>query len=403
MSAAQITTEELEDFKLKVVYVADKEVVKKKNKEALDQIRNLKVPGFRPGKASDFALKVRFKDRINQWVQAEMLSEANDDIVFETKIRPLGKPKVESLKLNGLDFKMEAVYNKKPDFELSEYKGLEVPKPHVTKTIDERIAEYTQNLRDKHSDVSPYGEEDFVQQGDTVTLEYELSNGEKDEGRLYEVGSKLYPEFDENLFGMTAGETREFDIEVNGERVSAKVTLHMGLKKSPCPLDQTLADRCGVKSIDEVTNSIKIIAENQDKAERNEKLQEQIKLQLLEKNKFDVPNWLVLQEAEFVAKQQGLVFAELNDEARDKVLEQARDNVRFTLIIDAIKKVEPEVELADQEALQGVRQNLAQRGVQDVEAVLNKSYKDGTLFGFVEKMKNDYVVQFLVDNAKVVE
>lgn len=403
MSEAQITTEELEDFRLKVVYVADKGVVKTKNKEALNSLRHLKVPGFRPGKASDLALKVKFKDRINQWVQAEMVSYANDDIVFETKLRPLGKPKIESVKLEGTEFKMEAVYNKKPDFELSEYKGLEIPEPHLDKTIDDRIAEYTQNLRDKHADVRPYGEDDFVQEGDTVTLEYELSNGEKDEGKLYEVGSKLYPEFDENLFGMTAGETREFDIEIDGKRVSAKVTLHMGLKKSPCPLDETLAQRCGVKSIDEVTNSLKIIAENQHKAERNERLVEQVKLQLLEKNKFEVPKWLTLQEAEFIAKQQGLVYAELNDEARDKVLAQASDNVRFTLIIDSIKKVEPEVVLADHEALQGVKQNLDRRGVKDVEAFINKSYRDGSLFGFVEKMKNDYAIQFLVDNAKVVE
>ncbi len=403
MSEAQIQTEELEDFKLKVVYTADKEVVQQKNKEALNQLRKMNVPGFRPGKATDLALKVKFKDRINQWVQAEMITEANDDILFETKIRPIGRPKVESVSLNGTVFKYEAIYNKKPEFELSEYKGLEIPEPHLEKSVEDKIAEYTQSLREKHGEVQPYGDNDFVQAGDSVTLEYELSNGDKEEGKLYEVGSNLFKEFDENLYGMTAGETREFVIQIDDKPVTAKVTVHMGLKKTPCALDESLAQRCGVASLEEVTNSIKIIAENQTKAERNEKLVNQVKLQLLEKNIFEVPKWLALQEAEFVARQQGLVYAELDEEVQNKILTQARDNVRFTLIIDSIKRVENDVELSTQEAINGVRQNLSQRGVGNVEAFLQKADKEGQLLGFVEKMKNDYAIQWLVDNAKVIQ
>jgi trigger factor len=403
MSEMQITTEELEDFKLKVNYVADKNVVKNKNKEALDSLRGMKVPGFRPGKATDLAIRVKYKDRIEQWVKSEMINLANEDIVFQTKILPIGKPKIELAKLAGSDFKLEAVYNKKPDFELAEYKGIEIPEPHIEKSLEDKVNEFLQTLREKHSDVRPYEENDFVQKGDKVTLEYELSNGDKEEGKLYEVGTNLFEEFDDGLYGMTAGENRKFDVLIDSKKVNCSVTLHMGLKSVICPLDDTLAAKCGVKTVDEVLNSVRSIAENQIKAERNEKIVEQIKLRLLESNKFDPPNWLTSQEAEGLARQQGLIYADLNDEAKEKIRSQASDNVKFTLIVDSIRKAEAEVELSDQEALEGIKQNLLQRGVKDLQGFLTKAQKDGSLFGFVERMKNDYVIQFLVDKAVVVK
>lgn len=401
----EIKTEKLEDYKIKVNYIANTDVVKEKNKEALDQLRTLKekVPGFRPGKANDLALRVRFKDRIEQWVKSEMVSQANDDIMFDTKIKPIGKPHFESVVLDGNTFKLEAVYNGRPDFELSEYKGLEIPNPHLEKSQEDLINEYLQILRTKHSDIKPYEDDDFVQDGDKVTLEYKLSNGKEEEGKLYEVGSNLFHGFDHGLLGMKAGESKTFDVIIDNDKVSCDVTVHMGLKSVPCPLDETLAQRCGVQSIEEVVESIKTITENNLKSERDNKLAEQIKLKLLDLNKFEPPQWLVNQEAEFVARHRGLTFSSLDDEQKKDITSEASKNIRFTLILDEIKGLEPEVNLEEQQAINNVKNILMQQGVQNVEGYLNKAFNDGSLFGIVERMKNDYIVKWLIDNAKVVE
>ena len=399
---SKIETEELEDFKLKVIYTADPDAVKAKTQLALNELREMNIPGFRPGKATDLAIKMRFKDRIEAWVKNELLSSAHNDVVFETKMRPIGKPQIDSIKLNGSLFEMQAVYCKKPDFELAEYKGLDIPEPHIEKSVSDRVNEFLQTLRVKHGDVQPYGEDDFVQDGDTVTIEYTVGDEHK-EGEMYKVGSKLFENFDENLYGMKCGDVRNFKVKVLDSEKDCSVTLHMGLKSALCPLNEELAKRCGVESIDDVTNSVKTIAENQFNTERQEKIVEQVKLRLLELHKFDPPKWLTDQESEYIARTQGLVFAELGDELKAKITRQAVDNVRFTLIVDSIKQKEPEVQLADNEALEGVKYQLQQKGVQDIQGFLNKSYKDGSLFSFIEKLKNDYTIQFLVDKANIIK
>ena len=399
----QITTEELEDYKLRVKYIADSTVIKEKNQKALEQLRNAKISGFRPGKATDQAIKIKFKDRIEQWVKAEMTNHANDDIVFQTKIRPIGRPEIEKVNLTNNSFELEAIYNKKPEFVLAEYKGIEIPAPQMDKSIEDIVQEYIQTLREKHGEVRPYEDSDFVQAKDRITLEYELSNGTKEEGKVYQVGSGLLDGFDENLYGMKAGDVREFDLSIDGQKVGCKATVHMGLKTVPCPLDDTLATKCGVENMDVVNDSVKQIAENHFKGERNAKIADQIRLRLLATNEFVLPNWLVNKEAEYMAQHQGVKYSELNDEAKENIRKQAYDSVKFTLIMDSIRRAEPETELSDAEALEAVKQTLVQRGVQDPDSFLQRSAREGSLMGFVERIRTDFAVQWLINNCKVVE
>jgi FKBP-type peptidyl-prolyl cis-trans isomerase (trigger factor) len=177
----------------------------------------------------------------------------------------------------------------------------------------------------------------------------------------------------------------------------------MGLKSIPCPLDDTLATKCGVENLGVVTDSVRLIAENHLKGERNAKIANQIRLRLLADNDFVLPNWLVNKEAEYMAQHQGVKYPELNDEAKEHLRQQAHDSVKFTLIMDSIRRAEPDTELSDTEALEAVKQTLTQRGVQDTDSFLQKSAREGTLMGFVERIRTDYAVQWLIDNAKVVE
>lgn len=402
MTEMKVTTEDLEYCKVKVNYTASSEVVKKKIKEAISQLRGLQVPGFRPGKATDLAIKVRFKDRIKQWVEREMLNHANDDVLFETKMKPLSRPQIESHILDGNSFSAEMVYMKKPEFQLQQYKGIEVPEPHIEKTVDDLAEHIFEQIRNQNSDSRPYNDDEFVQNGDTVTLDYELSNGTKEEGQLYKVGEKLYPEFDENLFGMVPGDNREFDLEIEGKIVTVKVNLHMGMKSVPAALDDELAKRCGVKSFVELNETVQNIAKSQYRSVRDEMIGNQIKLRLVSDHDFEAPTWLVTMEAQHVAMQEGLKWAELAEDAKENYLNRAKDNVKFTLILDSIRDAEVETELSDNEAINMIKQTLRQKGLQDPESWIQKAQKDGSLYGLVAKAKNDYTMQWLIDNVKVV-
>ena len=402
MSEQQVSTEEIEYCKVRVNYTADSKVVSEKNKEAIFNLKKLPVPGFRPGKATDIAIKMHFKDKIKQWVEREMLNRAHDDVLYETKITPLGQPQVESHSLKGNEFSCKMVYLKKPEFELKQYKELEVPEPHSPKTLDELAEQIVQGVRSQHAGVNPYGDGDFIQLGDKITLDYTVGDEVK-EGQLYVVGQRVYPGFDESLFGMTPGETREFDLELGGKKVPCKATLHMGMKQVLAPLDDELAQKVGLKSLEELNNTARTIAQNQFKANRDSLIAEQVKARLIASHDFEPPTWSVLMEAQHISMTEGFkIWETITEDIKTAYLARGKDNVKFTLILDSINKAEPETVISELEAISMIKQSVAQR-VQNVDVWLQRASRDGTLIGLIAKAKVDYTIQWLVDNTKVVE
>lgn len=402
MSEMQVTTEDVEYCKVKVNYVADSKVVSKKAKEALNEIRSLPVPGFRPGKATDTAIKLKYKDRINQWVSGEMLNHAHDDILFETKIKPLGRPQLLNHSLKNNEFSCELMYLKKPEFELKQFKEIEVSEPNTVATVDDIADDILLQLRKKHAASLPYGESDFVQMGDKITLSYQVGEDPIKEGQLYIVGEKLLPEFDENLQGMTAGETRTFNVLINDKLVSCTATVHMGMKQILAPLDDELAKLYNLVKVGALMNTINSMAQQRVASIRNEGIGNQIKEKLVSDHDFEVPTWLVLMEGQYLAMTEGLKWDDLTDEVKDKYLDRAKQNVKFTLILDSIRDTAKESELSDSECVDVVKQQIfRQKPGINVNSTIQEMSKTGALAGLVAKTKNDFTLQYLVDNAIV--
>ncbi len=80
---------EVEYCKVNVKYTATPDVVMEKTKEAINELRKLPVPGFRKNKATDQAIKTRYKQKIFDWVKSQMVQFSYDEILFETKMQPI--------------------------------------------------------------------------------------------------------------------------------------------------------------------------------------------------------------------------------------------------------------------------------------------------------------------------
>ena len=256
----QIETKELEYCKLHVNYSADSDVVVAKHNEALTQLKDANIPGFRKGKAPKLAIKQyvarnkNVKAQLDNWVKQELVSQAVDDIQFEQKIKLIGQPELTALELGEMSFTCEMNILKKPEFTLKDYKGMEIPKPAPTTTIPELTEKMLQDLRMKNGEIEPFKETDFVENGNQITMDAEITvdgqiiEGGKLEGQLYNVGvESQFPEFDANILGMAAGETREFDLvlppnfkDQAGKSAHIKTTVHMGTKTIPAALDDEL-------------------------------------------------------------------------------------------------------------------------------------------------------------------
>lgn len=398
---------EIEYCKVNVKYTADPETVKSKTVDALNELRKLPVPGFRAGKAPDVAIRAKYKMRINEWVKAQMTQFAFDDVLFETKIQPIGQPQVLDVRADGNNFNCEFLILKKPDFELQEVKGLEIPKPHQQVTQEAYVEQILQELRTKNGDSAPYIDGDFVQTGDTVTLDYETNELDKDVfvgefGKLYTVGENILPEFDENILGMTPDENREFAILKDGKKVDVKVTLHMGMKRSPAPLDDSLAVKVGMENLNKLREVVEGIATTRLREHSDSQIAEQIKKRLIDLHPFEIPQWLISLEYTQMIKNAGVDEHELSEEQKTDLTKRAEDSVRFALVLDTIRAKVPETDLSDNEVINMIKQRVAGR-VTDVDAFLLDLQKKNQLINTVANIRNEVTLQFLIENAKIVE
>jgi trigger factor len=398
---------EVEYCKVNVKYTADPETVKSKTADALNELRKLQIPGFRKNKAPDVAIKAKYKMRIHEYVKREMLQSSFEDVLFETKIQPIGQPQTLDMKLDGNNFNCEFLILKKPEFELQEVKGLEIPKPHQQVTQEAYVEQILQELRTKNGDSAPYSEGDFVQTGDTLTLDYETNELDKDVfvgefGKLYTVGANLLPEFDENILGMTPDENREFSILKDGKKVDVKVTLHMGMKKTPAPLDDSLAVKVGMENLNKLREAVEGIATTRLKQHSDSQIAEQIKKQLIALHPFEIPAWLVSLESNQMIKNAGVDEHELTEEQKTDLTKRAEDSVRFALVLDTVRAKVPEADLSDQEVLNLIKQRVSGQ-VADPDAFLLDMQKKNQLINTVAQIRNEITLQFLMENAKLIE
>jgi trigger factor len=413
-----ITTKELEYCKLAVSCVANVEEISSKKEEVLRLFQKAPVPGFRKGKTGMDAIKMHYRTQIEDSLKRAMAEDAYHNTLFEKKLRPYGAPQFNSLILEKNKFTCDFDIFVKPDFELSEYKGFEIPKPHEPTSSQEIAQMMLQELRQRYGTSYPYTENDFVQNGDSVILDYTGTiNGEKldslcAQGEMVTIGNSKLANFDDNLLGMIIGNTREFDVVVPddglpsfaGKMVHFIVTLKMGAKQVPCPLNDELAVKLNKKSIDELKELVYQTAMARYSEACKMAFNEAVSRKILEGHNFVVPNWMSLSEAKFIAQQSKLDWEKLEDVDKEKYIEIAGQNVRLALVLDKIRDVEPEAQLSDQETLEDIKRNIiASKTQASVEDVLKQMASNGYLQVLSSRIKDQYTLDFVGKTIKIIE
>src|SRR5690606_12610754 len=370
-----LNIEEPDYCKLKVHYIGDPDIVSQKLEEAVSNLRNIQIPGFRKGKAPDSAIKVRLRPQINQFIAREMATAAIDDIVFETDIKPIGQPSFSNISIKGNVFSCDVELTKKPEFELSDLR-FEIPKPDTGPLDEEALAEKSLfNLRLRVGETEPYEEDDIVEIGEQLTLSFEATiegetfDGSLVEGEMYQVGSDRWSGWDDNLLGMRAGETKEFDFKFEsgpdtllGKQAKFSVTIHMGTKRKPHPVNEDFLKMMGVDSLKEMMDKLRTISKASIQKTAQQEKRNQIAIRLVEANKFKVPDFIVESEARNIAMQSGLLFKDLDETEKNRISEQAEKNTRLSLILDSVREGEPDSVLNDGEAQNHLVQHLQAQG-----------------------------------------
>jgi trigger factor len=217
----QTTLTELPDSRARVeVEVPAEDVGRATSRAARALAREMRLPGFRKGKAPPSLViqRIGFPAVLEEAIR-EALPEWYERALLESGIAPIGDPSIEmtstpEVEGEPLQFKFEV--GVRPQAELGEYKGLEVGKKE-TEVPDEIVDTEVERLQQGFARLEPV--ERAAQDGDALLIDFEgmldghAFQGGKAEDYLLELGSgNLIPGFEEQLVGAEPGKEAQVQV-----------------------------------------------------------------------------------------------------------------------------------------------------------------------------------------------
>ncbi|MCI5149677.1 MAG: trigger factor family protein [Candidatus Electrothrix sp. MAN1_4] len=139
-----VAIEEVSELARKVTITLPAEDVQKElNKKYNELKKEVSLKGFRRGKAPLSIIKKQFKDRVEPEIAEKLVQATYFDAIEEQKIPAIVHPEIKETKfLDDGTFSYVAMVEVKPEFELQEYKELEIEKPNCDVTdaeIEEKL------------------------------------------------------------------------------------------------------------------------------------------------------------------------------------------------------------------------------------------------------------------------
>src|SRR6201988_4635605 len=131
------------------------EITKALERVAKEFARIARVPGFRPGKAPVSLIRRRFADDIKGEVVQSLVPERVEKAVSEQKLTPVSQPQVDKLDFaEGQPLKFRAVFEVLPEFELGNYKDLELEMPAMDIT-EADVSKALEEMRERAATLVP--------------------------------------------------------------------------------------------------------------------------------------------------------------------------------------------------------------------------------------------------------
>ena len=377
----KINNKKLENAIVELTVAFDSEEWKATQEKALDKLaKNVKIDGFRPGKAPAAMVRARVS-------KASVLEEATDmilqtkfvEILTEANVEPVAQPALSVQKVDADELEVQILVPVKPQVELGEYKGLEVKKGRVTvtkKEIEEQLANYQTQFAELT--VKEGGK---VAKGDTAVIDFEgfvdgvAFEGGKGENYPLEIGSGSFiPGFEDQVIGMTVDKEQDIVVtfpedygaaDLAGKEATFKVTVHEIKEKHLPEIDDELAKDVnidGVETLDQLKDHIKANIKTRKESENENKFMDDLYKAIVASSKvedsdalLEQEQGLMLQEIEQNLQRQGLNFevyqqftGKSKDDIKEDIKPQAEERVKLNAILAAIIE-EEKLAVSDEE------------------------------------------------------
>ncbi|TFV59657.1 trigger factor [Mycobacterium sp. PS03-16] len=271
-------------------------------KELAKQVR---LPGFRPGKAPRKLLEARVgREAMLDQVVGEAVPGRYTEAVTSSEVQPLGQPEIEITKKEyGEDLVFTAEVDVRPEITLPDLSALEITVDPIAVDDDEVDAELD-NLRARFGTLT--GVERPAQTGDFVSIDLTATVDGKDvpeattEGLSHEVGSgQLIDGLDDAIVGLSEGESKEFTTtlaagEHAGKEAQVTVTVKsIKERELPEPDDEFAQLASEFDTIDELKESLIEQVRRVKRVQQAEQIRDKALELLLEQTEVPLPEKIV--------------------------------------------------------------------------------------------------------------
>jgi trigger factor len=277
---------------------------------AKDYSRSARIPGFRPGKAPARVIKQRYRDQILHDVAHDLIPRAIDNALRERGVEAVEPPDVRDVTVDeGQPLTFTASFDTVPPFETGDYAGVSLKRP-AAQVDDQAVDLALQRLRDRAARFEAV-EGRGLDHGDTVTVDLERKDPDgktdKHDNVSIELGAKANPPgFDEQLLGLTAGQTKTFTVRFPadytiGELANTEVeytVVAKELRRRVLPeLDDEFAKDLGeFETLDALRARVREDLEHEARHSAERDVRADMMKQLAARVPFDVPPSLVERE-----------------------------------------------------------------------------------------------------------
>jgi len=239
----QIEQQETENRELKLtVHVDEARVQEAMRKTARKIARQLRIPGFRPGKAPFNVVQNRIGQEA---LRAEAVDSITQDIyreaIEEVEAVPFASGSLDEIEMDPLVFQLTIPLE--PLVDLGDYRAVRIDPPEL-EISDQEVNEAMEAIQEKHALLEPVDRP--AQEGDVVIADFgavqdDVTLIDREGAELLLDPEKLYPHipFVENVVGMSAGDEKSFDVETDVEEVEEDEEQE-GEKKEPSLLTYTV-------------------------------------------------------------------------------------------------------------------------------------------------------------------
>jgi trigger factor len=372
---------------------------------------NVRLPGFRPGKAPAAMVKKRFKDAIRQQVVESLIQEAFKEVMDREKLDVASQPHVHELKFEeGQPLSFELHVEIRPTIELAKTEGFQVTRSQTAVT-DETVREQVEQIRDQKASWAPV--EDRAAPGDMVRVELTTADdsGEFPEAREYPLvlgSAQAIPGVEELIMELKAGEKAERavrwpddfpDEAQRGKTKPVRVTLLDVKRKSLPPLDDAFAREVGdFESLDALMAVVRKDLEEHATREADAGVRKQLLDQIAQANPFDIPASWVNQLIDGYMNQYQIPEEE-RERFRGEFRPVAESQVRRDLIIETIAQREG-LKASEADIDQRVADVAAKRGA-DAGQVYASLQKAGRLQEIEQSITEEKVFEWLLQRNEI--